>query len=271
MRETYEDVPRGSALNERLRAALAGRGLSYEDVSRHVGVDPKTVARWVTDDGRIPHRRHRFAIAALVRKNEDFLWPKLVDQTRASATSPDVEVMKLYPTRGAVPYPLWLSLFSDANERIDVLAYAGLFLLDTHPELAHLIASRARSGVAVRLLLGDPDSDAVRRRGEEEGIGEGMAQRCRLALRYLDPALSEPGVELRLHDTTLYNSIYRGDDVALVNQHMYGAGAPANPVLHLQRVPGGQIFSAYEASFDRVWEGAKPMVSSGGRASVEGR
>jgi hypothetical protein len=52
---------------------------------------------------------------------------------------------------------------------------------------------------------------------------------------------------------------------------MYGAGAPANPVLHLQRVPGGQIFSAYETSFDRVWEGAKPMVSSGGRASVEGR
>ena len=135
--------------------------------------------------------------------------------------------MKLYPTRGAVPYPLWLSLFSDAKERIDVLAYAGLFLLDTHPELAHLIASRARSGVAVRLLLGDPDSDAVRRRGEEEGIGEAMEQRCRLALRYLDPALNEPRVELRLHETTLYNSIYRGDDVALVNQHMYGTGAPA--------------------------------------------
>ena len=179
--------------------------------------------------------------------------------------------MKLYPSRGAVPYPLWLSLFSDAKERIDVLAYAGLFLLDTHPELAHLIAGRARSGVAVRLLLGDPDSDAVRRRGEEEGIGEGMAQRCRLALRCLDPALSDPRVELRLHETTLYNSIYRGDDVALVNQHMYGTGAPANPVLHLQRVPGGQIFAAYEASYDRVWQGAKPMVSSGGRASVGGR
>ena len=179
--------------------------------------------------------------------------------------------MKLYPTRGAVPYPLWLSLFSDAKERIDVLAYAGLFLLDTHPELAQLIADRARSGVAVRLLLGDPDSDAVHRRGEEEGIGEGMAERCRLALRYLDPALSDPRVELRLHDTTLYNSIYRGDDVALVNQHMYGAGAPANPVLHLQRVPGGQIFSAYEASFDRVWQGAKAVVSSSTRASVEGR
>jgi transcriptional regulator with XRE-family HTH domain len=258
-------------MNERLRAALAGQGLSYEDISRHVGVDPKTVARWVTDDGRIPHRRHRFAISTLVRKNEDFLWPKLGEQARAAATSPEVEVMKLYPTRGAVPYPLWLSLFSDAKERIDVLAYAGLFLLDNHPELAHLIASRAQSGVAVRLLLGDPDSDAVHRRGEEEGIGEGMAERCRLALRYLDPALSDPRVELRLHETTLYNSIYRGDDVALVNQHMYGAGAPANPVLHLQRVPGGQIFSAYEASFDRVWEGAKPMVSSGGRASVEGR
>src|SRR4029078_13358039 len=100
--------------------------------------------------------------------------------------------------------------------------------------------------------------------------GEAMAQRCPLALRYLDPALSEPGVELRLHGTSLHHSIYRGYDAPRVNQHMYGAGAPANPVLHLQRVPGGQIFSAYEATFDRVWVGARPADTSGGRVALRG-
>src|SRR4051794_9866520 len=264
----YRDVPRGLAVNERLRAALAGKGLTYEQVSEHVRVDPKTVARWVADDGRIPHRRHRLAIASLVKKDEEFLWPQLLDQSNHIGTSPDMELVKLYSTRGAVPYPLWLSLFSDAKERIDVLAYAGLFLLDTHPELADLIAAKSHEGIAVRLLLGDPESDAVSQRGKEEGIGEGMAQRCRMALRYLAPALKEPGVELRLHQATLYNSIYRGDEVLLINQHMYGSGAPANPVLHLQRVLGSRLFSAYETSFERVWENASPLVTAQPRASV---
>jgi hypothetical protein len=160
---------------------------------------------------------------------------------------------------------------SDAKERIDILAYAGLFLLDTRPELAHLLAARAREGVAVRLLLGDPDSDAVRRRGEEGRIGEGMAQRCRIPLQYLTPALAAPNVELRLHATALYNSLYRGDDVALINQHMYGSGAQANPVLHLQKVPAGKLFSAYETSFDRIWRTARPIEHEAARAAAGGQ
>jgi transcriptional regulator with XRE-family HTH domain len=237
---------------------VAGAGLSYEDVAERVGVDPKTVARWVSDDERIPHRRHRLAIVTLVRKDEDFLWPRLLTHSSEAATAADVEIVRVYPTRASVPPSLWTSLFAEASNRIDVLAYAGLYLLDTNPELADAIAAKARDGVAVRLLLGNPDSAAVRKRGEEEGIGEGMAQRCRIALQYLAPALAEPSVQLRLHDTTLYNSIYRADDTALINQHMYGSPASANPVLHLHNVPGGRLFSAYASSFDRVWSTAQP-------------
>ncbi len=256
-------------MNERLRAALAGAGLSYEEVADRIGVDPKTVGRWVSGDDRIPHRRHRLAISLLVRKDEDFLWPNLLTRPNDSGTPADVEIVKLYPTRGSVPPALWASLFHDASERIDVLAYAGLFLLDTNPELADVIATKAKAGVAVRLLLGDPDSTAVRQRGDEEGIGEGMAQRCRIALQYLAPALAEPSVQLRLHKTTLYNSIYRVDETALINQHMYGSGAPVNPVLHLHNVPGGRLFSAYASSFDRVWASARPS-HVGTRANLAG-
>jgi len=42
-------------------------------------------------------------------------------------------------------------------------------------------------------------------------------------------------VELRLHDTPLYNSVYRFDDELLVNIHAYGILAAYTPVMHRSR------------------------------------
>lgn len=66
-----------------------------------------------------------------------------------------------------------------------------------------------------------------------------MANRINIVLSYLNKILDRPGIEVRLHDTPLYNSIYRSDTTMLVNPHTYGSGAPFNPVMHLQQVPGG--------------------------------
>ena len=88
---------------------------------------------------------------------------------------------------------------------------------------------------------------------------------------YLRDAIGAPGVELRFHATTLDNSIYRFDDDMLVNAHVYGAPAAHSPVLHLCRLPGGQLFDHYQASFERVWEQASPenvpavLAQGGGR------
>jgi transcriptional regulator with XRE-family HTH domain len=48
--------------NERLRAALLQSGLSVAVLAEEIGVDPKTVERWITQN-RIPYRKHRFAVA----------------------------------------------------------------------------------------------------------------------------------------------------------------------------------------------------------------
>jgi hypothetical protein len=64
------------------------------------------------------------------------------------------------------------------------------------------------------------------------------------------------GVELRLHDTPLYNSIYRFDDEMLVNVHAYGILAAYTPVMHLRRVDGA-FFNTYIESFERVWASAR--------------
>jgi hypothetical protein len=62
----------------------------------------------------------------------------------------------------------------------------------------------------VRILLGDAASPAVRKRGREEAFGHGIETRCRVALMHFKPLLGVDGIEIRHHETTLYNSIYRG-------------------------------------------------------------
>ena len=113
-------------------------------------------------------------------------------------------------------------------------------------------------GSRVRILLGDPDSRNVAERGDDEGIGEGMAAKVRNAIVLFGKLLAEPGVELRLHGTVLYNSIYRADDQLLVNTHIYGVMANNAPVFHLRKIPGGEMASSYIESFERVWDGATP-------------
>ncbi|MDT3446744.1 MULTISPECIES: hypothetical protein [unclassified Pseudofrankia] len=48
-----------------------------------------------------------------------------------------------------------------------------------------------------------------------------------------------PGVDLRLHTTALYNSIYRFDGHMLVNARVYGAPAAHSPVIHLRETSVG--------------------------------
>ena len=67
------------------------------------------------------------------------------------------------------------------------------------------------------------------------------------------------GVEARTHSTTLYCSIYRGDEEMLVNTHLYGQAGHMMLLVHLRRVPGAELFASYQASFERVWALARPL------------
>jgi predicted site-specific integrase-resolvase len=67
--------------NERLRAALMAKRLTPLDLSTDIGVDPKTVERWIAQ-GRIPYPRYRHAIAARVEESESYLWPDALKQER---------------------------------------------------------------------------------------------------------------------------------------------------------------------------------------------
>ena len=243
--------------NERLSAAITSAGMTLQDFSDRVGVDPKTAERWITKD-RLPHRTHRMTAASLLGKSDGFLWPATHDDGR-SRSATESEFVGLYPSRGAVPTSTWTDLLDQATESIDLLAYSASFLHDSVPQFAERLAAQADAGVRVRLLFGDPSSEAVSLRGHEEGIDDLMAARCRLTWNYYKPVLASSLIQARQHGTTLYASMFRFDDVLLVNSHVYGTTAGQAPAFHINRIAGGRLFAHYLDSYERVWQSGEPV------------
>jgi hypothetical protein len=112
----------------------------------------------------------------------------------------------------------------------------------------------------VRIALGDPAGPHAMERGEEEGIGDAMPAKVRNALTLYRPLRAVEKIEIRLHQTVLYNSIYRADGQLLVNQHTYGIPAAQAPVFCLCDVGDGEMAALYLDSFERVWAGAVPLT-----------
>ncbi|GAA1559428.1 helix-turn-helix transcriptional regulator [Kribbella lupini] len=241
--------------NERLRTALLENGLTPSALASEVEVDTKTVERWIK--GRIPHRTSRYQVATRLGVDEAFLWPDAIPRDQVTTASAS-EILAVYPHRTEVPREVWRRLFENAEEEIGVLVYAGLFLAEDRGLLS-IIRKKAAAGIRVRFLVGDPDDEQISDRGDQEGVGDAMAAKIRNAIVLYETLRRTSGVEFRMHRTVLYNSIYRSDEIALVNTHVYGFPAPIAPVWHLRRVAGGEIAAIYFDSFEKVWETATPL------------
>ena len=241
-------------MNEPLRQALLRARLREDDVAARLGVDPKTVRRWL--NGRVPYPHNRAAIAELVGVDEGELWPG-AGGPLAVRSRPE-ELGTVYPHRWAVPREAWARLFGSAEHQIAILVYSALFLAED-AGILRILADKARAGVSVRIALGDPEGPNVAERGEEEGIGDAMAAKVRNALTLYRPLGEVENVEIRLHRTVLYNSIYRADDQLLVNQHTYGMPAAQSPVSCLSNADSGEMTALYLDSFERVWASAVPL------------
>jgi transcriptional regulator with XRE-family HTH domain len=242
--------------NERLRAAMLEQGITPASLASKMGVDVKTVERWISG-ARTPYRRHRYNVASFLGVDEVYLWPDALTRDQVANAS-ESEIVTVYAYRWMVSRDVWHNFFKNAEQEIGILVYSGLFI----PEdagIRKVLRSKADDGVTVRILLGDPESDVVAQRGIDEGINMDMAARCRNAIVLFQPLRGVDGIEFRLHRTILYNSIYRVDDQLMVNTHIYGTPASEAPVLHLRRVAGGDMVNTYLESFDKVWDLGTPL------------
>lgn len=245
------------AVNERLRAAILRAGRSLDSLAHDLGVDRKTIERWIA--GRIPYKRHQYALADLLDADPAYLWPTgSLEEASGLAMA---EIVAIYPIRSMASNEVWRNLFAGASEDIDMLVYAG-FWLSEDPAIRKVLAQKAKSGVHLRLVFGDPQSAEVAQRGVDEGIGDAIAAKIANTIHNYREVIELPGVEVRQHDTVLYNSIYRADQDILVNTHQYGLPGHMTPLLHLHRLPEGEFFAGYRESFERVWAQAKPLGRS---------
>src|SRR6266568_5558629 len=137
------------SLNETFCRALLRARLTEEDIAAGLGVDPKTVRRWI--DGRaLPYRRHRWALATMLDTPETDLWPEL-----RSAQPRPAEVVAVYPHLGTVPCDAWLRLFGSAKRSISLLDHLESPLARDGRILA-VLAERARVGALILICLPDP-------------------------------------------------------------------------------------------------------------------
>ncbi|MFC6881948.1 MULTISPECIES: helix-turn-helix domain-containing protein [Actinomadura] len=238
-------------MNERLRRAMLRRGLDIAALAVQAEVSTKSVERWLSEKG-VPYPRTRYRVAAILHEDESYLWPSAVD--KASLTG--AELVSTWPRRTDVPRNLWTELLRGAQRNIDYIAYAGLFLAEEVPDWIPTLRARARAGARVRMLFGDPNGRQLAARDEEKQIGGGVAGRVSAVLSYYRPLADL--VDIRLHDTPLYASIYRFDDDLLANIHVYGILAAHTPTMHIRRVDGA-YFNTFLESYEKVWASARPL------------
>ena len=236
---------------------MAVAQVDLDAIAEATGANLKTVQRWI--NGRTPVARFRSKIVQLVGEEETYLWPEILDGDRIR-TATESELIALYARRAQVPADLWLALFRRAKRNIDILAYAAVFLHEQDPHLNDLLGEKAAAGCEIRVALGDPEGACIKTRGADERFGHGIVSRCELALIHYRPLIGIEGISIHLHDTTLYNSIFRFDDEMLVNAHLYATHAVAAPVFHLRRLAGGELFANYLQSLEAVWEGSTPAT-----------
>jgi hypothetical protein len=241
-------------LNESLRRALLRARLREDDVAARLGVDPKTVRRWL--HGRIPYASHRAALADLVGADVADLWPD-AGGPLTTRTRPE-ELEAIYPHRWAVPRKVWTRFFDSAEHEIGILAYSALFLAED-VGILRILADKGRADVVVITALGDPDGPHVAEHSEEEGNGDALPAKIRNALTLYSALHEVENIEIRLHKTVLYNSIYRSDDQLLVNQHVYGIPAAYGPIFAFRKAADGEMAHIYLEALQRVWvDAVKP-------------
>jgi hypothetical protein len=224
------------------------------------GVDVKSVTRWIAED-RIPYPANRVKAAHALGQAETYLWPALLETPEASAMVA-AEIERVWPTRSAIPTETWHALFTRTREQLDILVYAGGFLVETL-DLADVISWKAAHGTQVRVLVGERDSAAVQMRASELSL-PWLPDRCHSTAQYLQRVAGVPGAAIRLHRTTVYASLFRFDDVLLANVHEFDIWACHSPVYQLRRSQSSGLFDFYSGSFERVWRTTRTACNSEG-------
>jgi transcriptional regulator with XRE-family HTH domain len=227
---------KGRALdNEHLRAAITRSGLTLEEFADIVGVDVKTVQRWLA--GRTPYPRHRTRVAGALDTTEHALWPDSVPAPNATGahelTTPVTgDAIAGYGHATDPTAPNTTALLSTAVERIEI----AIPNLASQPGLVELFRTRATNGRQARIIIEDPDEQ-------------------------VEPLLGTDAIEIRVSPAGENHILYRADDEMLLVLTRIGSASASPPIIHLRRQADGGLFDRLADDFDDRWLQATPLTS----------
>jgi hypothetical protein len=234
-------------------------GLAADQLAEAVEVDPKSVWRW-THQGVVPRRIGLKArVADVLGVDESDIWPTSPRPEVPEHRDVTEEVVTVWAHRADAPKTRWWAIFSGAETRIDLLGYAMQFLPEDHSRLDRLLIDKAAAGCQVRIALANPASPYVAERDQEEGLGGTFADRIRTTIDHFRPLFGVEGIDLRFHQTRMYNSVFRGDDEMFVTPHLYGLKGYRAPLLHIRRTTDDGLFDGFLAHFERIWALTEPI------------
>jgi transcriptional regulator with XRE-family HTH domain len=223
--------------NEHLRTAITRSGLTLEEFADTVGVDVKTVQRWLA--GRVPYAGNRARVAGALDTPEHALWPDAVPvptSTEAQELTTPVtgDAIAGYGHATDPAAPDGATLLRAAVERIEI----AIPNLASQPALVELLRTCATDGRQARILIEDPDEQ-------------------------IEPLLGIDAIEIRASPSRENHVIYRADDEMLLVLTRIGPASASPPIIHLRRQADGGLFDRLADDFDDRWLEATPLTSPG--------
>jgi transcriptional regulator with XRE-family HTH domain len=213
--------------NEHLRTAITGAGLTLEEFADIVGVDVKTVQRWIA--GRAaPYRRNRARVAGALDTTEDALWPNAV----------------LLPTEspeGGQPVPVVTDVVAGYGYATDVDAPNPVDVLRSAAERIELITPNVVAGI-VDLLLAKAAEGCPVRAIIEHADGQ------------VEPLLGIDGIEIHASPGGENYGVYRADEQMLLALHRIGIHSEPSPLILIQRRTSAGLFDRLADEFEQRWE-----------------
>lgn len=250
--------------NEKLRGAMRAAAIDPDQLAEHVGVDAKTIGRWLA--GRTPYPRHRTLVAELLGVQPHQLWPDA--DLPPARTEPDGgELVAVYTRADDPGAPDGRTLLEAAVGEIDLLDFTLADLLHD-PEIIRLLAAKTAGGCHIRILVSAPDSAYLAVTAGEQAqpakltVLPQMAFDAERTIGFLQPLLAAGAVEARTFVAGRFNSIVRCDGRMLVTLHLWGTEPRHAPLLHLQRHGDDGIFDRFAAHYDAIWHEAATALQA---------
>ena len=222
-----------------LKNALRQAGLTPEEFADIVGVDPKTVQRWVAGTST-PYPRHRATIARALDLTEHDLWPDHAPPPargsdpsgREQAAGSEVTRTWGADTEKGAPDPI--TFLPETDGQIDLLEnFRGIQL---SPELTRALAEHAAAGRQIRILTNRP-------------------------IRRVEPLLGHDHVEIRYLEYLEHSLLRAGDAMLLALIMDYEADQPP-AILQLQRTTDGGLFDRLLNNLDTIAENAEGPLTT---------